>query len=86
MITGELRHYQTNICYTRHITPMVIFSVFVRWNNGHNRPFRMSDPEVDIGLVPIDGNDQYMVEGNGNRIITGVENALENSIFGERHR
>jgi len=46
----------------------------------------MSDPEVDIGLVPIDGNDQYMVEGNGNRIITGVENALENSIFGERHR
>ena len=45
----------------------------------------MSDPEADIGLVPIDGNAQCMVEGNGNRIITGVENALENSIFGEGH-
>jgi hypothetical protein len=82
---GELRHYQTNICYTRHITPMVIFSVFVGSNNGHNRPFRMSDPEADIRLVPIDGNAQCMVEDNGNRIITGVENALENNIFGEGH-
>lgn len=45
----------------------------------------MSDPEADIGLVPIDGNDQCMVEGNANRIITGVENALENNIFGEGH-
>lgn len=43
----------------------------------------MSDPEADIGLVPIDSNAQCMVEGNGNRIITRVENALENSIFGE---
>lgn len=64
---------------------MVIFSVFVGWNNGHNRPFRMSDPEADIGLVPIDGNDQCMEEDNANRIITGVENALENNIFGEGH-
>lgn len=64
---------------------MVIFSVFVGWNNGHNRPFRMSDPEADIRLVPIDGNAQCMVEDNGNRIITGVENALENNIFGEGH-
>jgi hypothetical protein len=62
---------------------MVIFSLFVEWNNGHNRPLRMSDPEADIGLVPIDSNAQCMVEGNGNRIITRVENALENSIFGE---
>ena len=62
---------------------MVIFSVFEGWNNGQYRPFRMSDPEADIGLVPIDGNAQCMVEGNDNRIITRVENALENSIFGE---
>ena len=45
----------------------------------------MSDHEADIGLVPIGGNAQCMVEGNGNRIITRVENALENSIFGEGH-
>ncbi len=64
---------------------MVIFGVFVGSNNGHNRYFRMSDSEADIGLVSIDGNAQCMVEGNRNRIITGVENALENSIFGERH-
>jgi hypothetical protein len=64
---------------------MVIFSVFVGWNNGHNRPFRMSDPEADIGLVPMDGNAQCMEEDNGNRIITGVENALDNNIFGEGH-
>ena len=65
---------------------MVIFSVFEEgWNNGHNRPFRMSAPEADIGLVPIDGNAQCIVEGNDNRIITRVENALENSIFGEGH-
>jgi hypothetical protein len=62
---------------------MVIFSVFEGWNNGHNRPFRMSAPEADI--VPIDGNAQCIVEGNDNRIITRVENALENSIFGEGH-
>ena len=64
---------------------MVIFNVFVRWDEGHNRPFRIPDPEANIELVPIDGNAQCMVEGNGNRIITRVENALENSIFGERH-
>ena len=45
----------------------------------------MSDHEDDIGLVPIDGNDQCVVEDNGNRIIMGVENALENNIFGEGH-
>jgi hypothetical protein len=44
----------------------------------------MSDPEADIGVVLIDGNAQCMVEGNANRI-TGVENALENNIFGEGH-
>ena len=64
---------------------MVIFSVFEGWNNCHNRPFRMSAPEADIGLVPIDGKAQCIVEGNDNRIITRVENALENSIFGEGH-
>lgn len=62
---------------------MMIFNVFAGWNNGHNRPFRIPDPEADIGLVPIDGNDQCVAEDNGNRIITGVENALENNIFGE---
>jgi len=45
----------------------------------------MSDPEADIGLVPIYGNYQCMVKVNGNRIVTRVENALENSIFGEGH-
>jgi hypothetical protein len=64
---------------------MVIFSVFVGWNNGHNRPFRMSDNVADIEQVPTDGNDQYMIKGNGNRIIAGIENAPENNFFGERH-
>ncbi len=64
---------------------MVIFIEFEGWNNGHNRPFRMSAPEVDMGLVPIDGIAQCIVEGNDNRIITRVENALEISIFGEGH-
>ena len=64
---------------------MMIFSVFVGWNSGHTRPFRMSDPEADKRLVPIDGNAQCVVEGNGNRIITGLENALENNVFGEGH-
>jgi hypothetical protein len=45
----------------------------------------MSAPEAYIGLVPIDGKAQCIVEGNDNRIITRVENALENSIFGEGH-
>ena len=64
---------------------MVIFSVFVGWNNGHNRTFRKSDPEAEIGLVPIDSNAHCVVEDNGNRIIMGVKNALENNIFGEGH-
>lgn len=64
---------------------MVIFSVFEGWNNGHDGPFRMSAPEAGIGLVPIDGNAYFVVEYNGNRIITRVESALENSIFGEGH-
>ena len=64
---------------------MVIFNVFVRWDEGHNRPFRISDPEAYIELVPIDGNDQYMIKGNGNRIIMGIENAQENTFFGEGH-
>lgn len=64
---------------------MVIFSVFVGWNNGHDGPFRMSVPEADIGLVPVDGNSHFVVEYNGNLIITGVENVLENSIIGEGH-
>jgi hypothetical protein len=64
---------------------MVIFSVFVGSNNGHKRYFRMFDPKADIGLVRIDGNAQCIVEGNCNRIITGVENALENNISGEGH-
>ncbi|HZA69602.1 MAG TPA: hypothetical protein VE548_07860 [Nitrososphaeraceae archaeon] len=64
---------------------MMIFNVFVGRNSGHTTPFRMSDPEADIRLVPIDGNAQCVVEGNGNRIITGVENALENNVFGEGH-
>jgi hypothetical protein len=62
---------------------MMIFSVFVGWNNDHDKPIKMSDSEADIGLFPIDGNVQCMVEGNDNRIITRVENALENIIFGE---
>ncbi len=45
----------------------------------------MSDPVADIEQVPMDGNDQYMIKGNGNRIITGIENAPENNFFGERH-
>jgi hypothetical protein len=65
---------------------MVIFSVFVGWNNRNNGTFRMSDSEADIGLVPIDGNAQCMVEGNGDHIITGVEDALENNLFGEGHQ
>jgi len=65
---------------------MVIFSVFVGWNNRNNGTLRMSDPEADIGLIPIDGNAQCIVEDNGNRMITGVENAVENNIFGEGHQ
>lgn len=64
---------------------MVIFNVFVRWNNGHNRPFRIPDPEANIELVPINCNGQYMIKGNGNRIIMGIENAQENTFFGEGH-
>lgn len=64
---------------------MVIFNVFAGWNNGHNRPFRIPDPEADIGIVPIDGNYECMVKVNGNRIVTRVENALKNNIFGEGH-
>ena len=64
---------------------MVIFNVFVRWDKGHNRPFRIPDPEAYKELVPINGNDQYMIKGNGNRIITGIENAQENTFFGEGH-
>ena len=62
---------------------MVIFSVFVGWNNGHYRLIRMPDPEADIGVVSMDGNTQCMVEGNGDHMITRVEGALENNIFGE---
>lgn len=62
---------------------MMIFSMFVRWNTGHNRPIRTSDPEADAEIVSMDGNMQCMVEGNGDHIITGVEDALENNIFGE---
>lgn len=64
---------------------MVIFNVFVRWDKGHNRPFRIPESEVYIELVPINGNDQYMIKGNDNRIIMGIENAQENTFFGEGH-
>jgi hypothetical protein len=62
---------------------MMIFNVDARWNNYNNRHFGISDPEIFIKKVPIDGNDQFVVVSNCNHVITGGENALENKIFGE---
>lgn len=75
----------TNIYYTRHKTTMVIFGAFVGWNIGHNMPYRKSDPEADKEQVPIEGNAQFVAEGNGNCVIVKVEDSLENNIFGEWH-
>jgi hypothetical protein len=64
---------------------MMIFNLFVGWNNGHNRSFRMTDLEADIEQVSVTDKAQYMIIGNGDRFIMGVEDTLETRIFGEGH-
>lgn len=63
----------------------MIFNVFEGCNNCHNRHFRTSDPETGIRYVPIDSNDQSVIVGNGNHMIMGVEDGLQNKISGEWH-
>lgn len=64
---------------------MKIFNVCVGWNDCYYRHFRISDPEVAIEKVSIDGNDQFVAVGNGNFMIVGVEDVLQNKISGEWH-
>ena len=63
---------------------MKIFNAYGGWNNCYKRYFRISDPEVVIEKVPIDGNAQSGVAGNDNKM-TRFEDALQNKIFGEWH-
>jgi hypothetical protein len=44
-------------------------------SNGHNRTFRVSDRDHDIGEVYVNGNAPYMIEGNSNFMITGDADA-----------
>jgi len=62
---------------------MMIFNMDAEWNNYYNRHFGISDPEILIKQVRIDGNDQFVVVSNCNHVITGVEYALKNIFFGE---
>lgn len=61
-----IRHCQTNIGFTRSITLMMKFNICVDWNNCYDRHLRISDHEVVINQVSIDGNAQSEVVGNGN--------------------
>ena len=63
---------------------MKTFNACVGWNNCYNRHFRISDPEVIIEKVPVAGNAQSIVASNDNKM-AGVEDALQNKIFGEWH-
>ena len=64
---------------------MMIFNLRVRWNYCYERHFRITDPEVVREQVPIAGNAQFEVVANGNYMIMGVEDALQNNISGKWH-
>lgn len=52
---------------------MIKFNVCVGWNNCYDRHFRITNIEVVIEQVPIDGNAQSKVVGNGNQMIISGE-------------
>jgi hypothetical protein len=60
---------------------MMIFSLRVGWNYCYEKHIRISGLEVVKEQVPIAGNAQF----NGSYMILGVEDALQNNIFGEWH-
>lgn len=59
---------------------MVIFNVYVEYNNSQDRLLSMSDPEDGMEQVSLGSNAQYVV-CNSNFLIMHEEN----KIFGERH-
>ncbi len=51
---------------------MVILNINGTRSKAHNRTFRGSDPDDDKGQVSGNGNIPYVIEGNGNCMISGV--------------
>ncbi len=63
---------------------MVILNIPGTRSNGHNRTLRRSDREHDKGEVRANGNAPYVIEGNGNCIISGDADPLEHcNTFGD---
>ena len=55
---------------------MVIFNISETWSNGRNRTFRGSDRDHDKGEVRANGNAPFVIEGNGNCMISGDADPL----------
>lgn len=58
------------------ITLMVIFNISGTRSNGDKRTFRGSDPDDHKGEISANGNAPYVIEGNGNCMISGDADAL----------
>jgi hypothetical protein len=75
MVTGNENAIKL-IYAIQDITLMVRLNISGTWNNDHNRTFRASYPDDDNGEVFANGNAPYMIEGKGNCMIIGDEDAL----------
>ena len=83
MVTGNKNNIK--LIYPIHdIILMVILNIPGTRSNSHNRTFRGSDPDDDKGQVPANDNAPYVIEGNGNCIISGDADPLEHcNTFGD---
>lgn len=75
MVTGNENTIKL-IYAIEDITLMMILNIYGIWNNGHNRTFRRYYPDDDNGEVFASGNVPCMIEGKGNCMIIGDEDAL----------
>jgi hypothetical protein len=65
------------------ITLMLIFYMFGGWSSGLNRTFKGSDRAHDKGEVFANGNAPWVVEDNGNCMITGDIDTVGHCNFGD---
>jgi len=82
MITGNENNIKL-IYAIQDITSMVILNISGIRSNGHNRTFRVSDPDDDKDEVRANGNAPCVIEGNGNCMISGDVDTLGHKTFGE---
>lgn len=82
MVTGNENNIKL-IYAIQDIILMVILNISGTRSNGHNRTFRGSDPDDHKGEVSANGNAPYMIEGNGNCIISDADALGDCKTFGD---